>query len=1170
MALQYLLDPAFQVVNTAGKPATGGYINVFIHGTREKYYCASDFNGTLHPFNIPLDSLGSNVVLADDSRAYDVYVYNRYGTQLYSRYNVKASAGGGISSTEITSSDGSITVTDTANGVDLSVNGVKPSVLRAGTIPRTSDGNFTFTYKEREGDDITLDQGGIKLAKGWYHYDVAVEIEWNAPAENRSVPVVITAANGAARDELDLTFSHTDSLTLCGELHNPSVNLMDFEVAASGIPTGATVRVKEVGIHTVHGAGAGGSGEKNIHRLLRWYTETGTADYPAGDWLHDLDAEDPNDPSGHPRVTADQLFEWYEQGQNFELYEVDSSNGQLGWSAVYRMVTWQDQSDWWSQFAPVPGKACRLEFFRMGMYSTPYRGGLIAYIRYKEEEYMRLYEIVSGQSIWMAEYQEKLPYYRYDWHNGDYLRVNEAGSGLEWVPLPPQANADWNAVSGPSEILNKPEIPTKTSDLTNDSGFITSAEIPEQVNADWNATSGPAEILHKPSIPTKTSDLDNDSGFITSSDIPEQVNADWEATSGAAEILNKPETAPLVAGTNITITETQDGIEISAAGSVEQVNADWNATSGPAEILNKPTIPTKTSDLQNDSGFITIADVPEQVKSDWDATSGPAEILNKPTIPTNTSDLNNDSGFITAADIPTQVKSDWDAVSGPAEILNKPAIPTKTSDLNNDSGFITLSDVPAQVNSDWNATSGPEEILNKPAIPTKTSDLQNDSGYITLSDVPAQVNADWNATSGPEEILNKPSIPSKTSDLQNDSGYITLSDVPAQVNSDWNAVSGPSEILNKPGIKPIVAGTNITITETSTGVEISAQGGGTAQVNADWNAVSGPAEILHKPTIPSKTSDLTNDSGFITAAEVPAQVNADWSATSGAAEILNKPDIKPIVAGANITITESSTGVEIAAAAQVNSNWEAVSGPEEILHKPQTAPLVAGTNITITETQNGIEIAAQGGGSSVNADWNAISGPAEILNKPDLTLYATKAELNTKEDEFAAGTGLEFTTDGLGNRVLQVEAPVDIVAGPGIVIDNPDGNTLRVSVAQDIETVLWESNNADGTAPSGFPLTLSETPANFDIVRFYYRPWSTNDCVVDKMGSQTVFMLESSWLNTAQSAAPYSFLDVLTLSGTSLAFTRGCFSQWSQTTVTEDTGYFRIYKIVGIHRIANN
>lgn len=86
--LRYLVDPIFQVVNTAGKPATGGYIEVYVHGTGDKYYCASDFDGTLHPFKIPLDSLGANIVLADDSQTYDVYVYNRYGSLFMSRYNV--------------------------------------------------------------------------------------------------------------------------------------------------------------------------------------------------------------------------------------------------------------------------------------------------------------------------------------------------------------------------------------------------------------------------------------------------------------------------------------------------------------------------------------------------------------------------------------------------------------------------------------------------------------------------------------------------------------------------------------------------------------------------------------------------------------------------------------------------------------------------------------------------------------------------------------------------------------------------------------------------------------------------------------------------------------------------------------------------------------------------
>lgn len=95
MALAYLLDPAFEITNTAGKPATGGWLECYVHGTRDKYYCASDFDGTLHPFKVPLDSLGSNVVLAENSLSYDVYIYNRYGGLMMSRYNVIPTAGSG-------------------------------------------------------------------------------------------------------------------------------------------------------------------------------------------------------------------------------------------------------------------------------------------------------------------------------------------------------------------------------------------------------------------------------------------------------------------------------------------------------------------------------------------------------------------------------------------------------------------------------------------------------------------------------------------------------------------------------------------------------------------------------------------------------------------------------------------------------------------------------------------------------------------------------------------------------------------------------------------------------------------------------------------------------------------------------------------------------------------
>ena len=78
-------------------------------------------------------------------------------------------------------------------------------------------------------------------------------------------------------------------------------------------------------------------------------------------------------------------------------------------------------------------------------------------------------------------------------------------------------------------------------------------------------------------IPTKTSDLVNDSGFITS--IPSEYVTDSELQSAISGKANSADLATV-------------------------------ATSGDYDdLLNKPTIPTKTSDLQNDSGFLTTAPV---------------------------------------------------------------------------------------------------------------------------------------------------------------------------------------------------------------------------------------------------------------------------------------------------------------------------------------------------------------------------------------------------------------------------------------------------------------------------------------------------------------------------------------------------------------------------------
>ena len=230
-------------------------------------------------------------------------------------------------------------------------------------------------------------------------------------------------------------------------------------------------------------------------------------------------------------------------------------------------------------------------------------------------------------------------------------------------------NADWNAVSGDAEILNKPTIPvqfTKTSDLINDgedgiNPFITSADIIPQVNSDWNATSGVAEILNKPTIPSidglaTVIYVDQQDALKVDKVVGSRLITSAEATilsntsgvnTGDQDLSGKVDKITGYSLTKNDFTDTLktklDGI---AAGAEVNVNADWNAVSGDAEILNKPSIPAA------------------QIQSDWTQTNNVAldYIKNKPTIPaavTKTSDLINDGDdgnpFISLEDLPSNL-----------------------------------------------------------------------------------------------------------------------------------------------------------------------------------------------------------------------------------------------------------------------------------------------------------------------------------------------------------------------------------------------------------------------------------------------------------------------------------------------------------------------------------
>lgn len=180
-----------------------------------------------------------------------------------------------------------------------------------------------------------------------------------------------------------------------------------------------------------------------------------------------------------------------------------------------------------------------------------------------------------------------------------------------------------------TDINNK--IPTKTSDITNDSGYITkdvgnltNYSTTNTVNQAINnavsskvdissistvATSGDYKDLNnKPIIPSKTSELTNDSGYLVNADITNLATKD-EVSTKVDKVSGKG------LSTNDYTTNEKNKLAGIAAGAEVNVNADWNATSGDAMILNKPTIPSKTSQLTNDSGYITSSAVDKKISS---------------------------------------------------------------------------------------------------------------------------------------------------------------------------------------------------------------------------------------------------------------------------------------------------------------------------------------------------------------------------------------------------------------------------------------------------------------------------------------------------------------------------------------------------------------------------
>lgn len=144
--------------------------------------------------------------------------------------------------------------------------------------------------------------------------------------------------------------------------------------------------------------------------------------------------------------------------------------------------------------------------------------------------------------------------------------------------LPVQAQADWDqtVTTAVDFIKNKPTIVNYVAGTnitfteTGAGTEISATGGGSSVNADWDAVSGPEEILNKPTPKTLTAGpnitvSETASTITIGANVPAptpQVNADWDATSGVAEILNKPTVDQSYDGTS---TNAQSGTAVADA-----------------------------------------------------------------------------------------------------------------------------------------------------------------------------------------------------------------------------------------------------------------------------------------------------------------------------------------------------------------------------------------------------------------------------------------------------------------------------------------------------------------------------------------------------------------------------------------------------------------------------
>lgn len=364
----------------------------------------------------------------------------------------------------------------------------------------------------------------------------------------------------------------------------------------------------------------------------------------------------------------------------------------------------------------------------------------------------------------------------------------------------------------------------------------------------------------------------------------------------------------------------------------------------------------KTSELTNDSGFITINDVADYAKK--------SDI---PVVPTVVSAFENDKGYLT----------EHQSLDGYAKTEN---IPTKVSQLENDNAYLVSSDLNGVATQDWVKQQGfvTDAGVDADTLNSAISTAIQNAGHLVDSDLDGKNISRFNNDAG---FITSSAIPTDISSFTNDAGYLTE-------HQDLSAYAKSEDIPTVP--------TNVGAFTNDAGYLTEHQSlegyAKTEDIPTDYVTNSAISDMA--------TQEWVKEQGFITEAGVDQETleNTVNEAIKNAGHLV-ADDLKDYVKledlpeGADITYSNSNVTMSVGGI-KAGDNIEKMT-LQEVLNKI-LSPYVAIKSFTMS---NNITTVQEKGTTatitSVRPSWTAGSKPITKFSVYKDSTYTTLLDENT-------------------------------------------------------------------------------------------------------------------------------------------------------------------------------